>query len=222
MRKLAWLLLVVAIVLPACHHGRLSGVKGSGKRETQKRQVASFTSISTEGAFHIEVTCQKEPSLEIEGDDNILSLITSEVRNNVLQLSNSQGYSVSEPVKIKISVPNLEDLSVKGAGKINIKDMSNDSFKIESDGAAYITASGTTKLISIATNGAGAIDTHKLRASRGVVETNGVAKVDVDVKDQLDVKVSGPSSVFYQGDPVVNKTVNGPGRVERRGGGEGA
>jgi hypothetical protein len=44
---------------------------------------------------------------------------------------------------------------------------------------------------------------------------------DLDVADQLDVKISGPSSVYYKGDPVVNKTIKGPGKVERRGG-EGA
>lgn len=217
MRKLAWLLLVAAIVLPACHHGRISGVKGSGKREVQKREVAQFTSISTEGAFEIQVTCQKQPSLEIEADDNIIDLITTDVSNNVLRLSNSKGYSVSEPVKIKISVPNLEELSVTGAGSIDIKDMNNESFKIDSDGAPSITVAGTTKLINIDASGAGSIDTHKLRASRAVVESNGVSKVELDVKEQLDVKVSGPSTVFYRGDPVVNKTVNGPGSVQRRG-----
>jgi len=30
------------------------------------------------------------------------------------------------------------------------------------------------------------------------------------------VTVSGPSRVTYKGDPVVNKTVHGPGKVEKR------
>ncbi|HEU5460022.1 MAG TPA: hypothetical protein VFU83_05975, partial [Pyrinomonadaceae bacterium] len=75
MRKVA-LLLVISLLAFGCHHGgRIGGVKGSGKRETQKRQIAPFTSISTEGAFSIEVVCQKDLSLEVEGDDNILPLI---------------------------------------------------------------------------------------------------------------------------------------------------
>ena len=222
MRKLAWLLLVVAVVLPACHHERIGGVKGSGKRETQKRQVAAFTQISTEGAFHIEVTCQKELSLEVEADDNVLPLVTTEVSNNVLRLSNTSGYSANEPVKIKISVPNLEVLSVDGAGNIDIKGMKNESFKVDADGAASIKVSGSTKLVDIHTNGAGRINTNNLRAARGVVNSNGAAEVEVDVADQLDVTVNGPSSVYYSGNPVVNKNVNGPGKVERRGSSEGA
>ena len=216
MRKLLPILLLT-VLAAGCHFGGRAEIAGSGKRETEKRQVAAFTSITTEGAFNIEVACQKDLSLEVEGDDNVLEFVSTEVSNNVLRLKNTKGYSVNEPVKIKISVPNLEGLSVSGAGKIDIKGMKNEKFEIDSNGAPSIAVSGTTKLIDINTNGAGKIDTHNLRASRGVVESNGVSRVDVAVADQLDVTVSGPSSVFYEGDPVVNKEVRGPGKVEKRG-----
>ena len=216
MRKLALLLVVVPLVALGCHHRMRSEIQGSGKREVQKRQISPFTSIDTQGAFNIIVTLQKDVSLEVEGDDNVLNYVTAEVGNNVLRLSNSKNYSVNEPVTFKISVPNLESLSVSGAGEIEIKGMNNEKFEIDSNGAPTITVSGTTKVLDIDTNGAGRIDTHNLRASRGVVDSKGVSKVEVDVEDQLDVTVSGPSSVIYKGDPVVNKTVNGPGKVERR------
>jgi hypothetical protein len=50
-----------------------------------------------------------------------------------------------------------------------------------------------------------------------VVDSRGVTRIDLDVADQLDATVNGPSTVTYKGDPVVHKTVNGPGKVERRG-----
>ena len=214
MKRLAGLVLLT--VLAAGCHGMGPQIKGSGKRELQKRDVAPFTSISTEGAFTVEVTCQKDLSLEVEGDDNVLELVTSEVRNNVLRLKNTKNYSTNEPVKFKISVPNLEGFSHNGAGHIDIKGMNNEKFEIDSNGAPTITVSGTTKLIDIGVNGAGTINTTKLRASRGVVEANGAARIDLDVADQLDATVSGPSTITYKGDPVVNKTVRGPGKVERR------
>lgn len=215
MRKLA-LLLVVPLLLAGCHHGMRTEIRGSGKRETEKRQISPFTSISTEGAFNVEITCKKELSLEVEGDDNVLDFVTSEVSNNVLRLSNSKSYSTDEPVTFRISVPNLDALSVSGAGKIEIKGMDNERFEIDSDGAPAITVSGKTKLVDIKTSGAGKIDTNNLRAARAVVESNGVSRIELDVADQLDVTVNGPSSVTYKGDPVVNKNVNGPGKVERR------
>lgn len=221
MRKVA-LLLLITLLLSGCHHElRSGGVQGSGKRELQSRQIPSFTSISTEGAFTIEVTCQKEPRLEIEADDNILSLVRAEVSNNVLRLSNSGSYSTKEPVTIRISVPNLEALSIKGAGTIDIKGMKNEKFEIDSEGAPTVYVSGTTNLVDIHSDGAGKIDTNSLRAARAVVNSNGATHVELDVKEQLNVTVNGPSTVFYKGDPIVSKSVNGPGRVQRRGG-EGA
>ena len=77
-------------------------------------------------------------------------------------------------------------------------------------------------MIDIDTNGAAKIDTHKLHASQAVVESKGVSKIDLAVADKLDVTVSGPSRVTYEGDPVVNKTVHGPGSVEKKATTEGA
>ena len=215
MRKLA-LLLVLPILVAGCHHGRLAGVQGNGKREIQKRSIAPFTSIETSGAFNIVVTCQKDPSLEVEGDANVLEFVTAEIRGGELHLQNKRDYSVSEPITFRITVPNLEGLSVTGAGQIEIKGMNNEKFEIDSSGAPNITVSGNTKVIDIDSNGAGKIDTQDLHAARAVVESKGVSRIDVDVEDQLDVTVSGPSSVYYKGNPVVNKTVHGPGKVEKR------
>jgi len=214
MRKFALLLLLFALPIAACKH---EGVKGSGKREVLKRQIEPFTSISTEGSFNVEVVCQKDPSLEIEADDNILPLIVVEVSNGVLRLKNTKIYSTKEPVVIRLTVPNLEGVSASGAGKFEISKVKSQKFVIESNGATQIKVSGTTDNLNISANGAGAIDAHSLEASKAVVESRGVAKVDIDVSEQLDVTVSGPSTVTYQGDPKINKTIHGPGRVEKRG-----
>jgi hypothetical protein len=209
--------LIFLVVLAAGCHGQFGAqIKGSGKRELQKREVAAFTSISTEGAFTVEVTCGKDRSLEVEGDDNVLEYVTSDVSGNTLRLKNRKNYSTSEPVKFKISVPNLDGLSVNGAGHIDVKGVNNDKFEIDTNGAATIVVSGNTKVIDVGANGAGKVDAHNLHADRGIVDSRGVARIDVDVKSQLDVSVQGPSTVTYLGDPVVNKSVQGTGKVEKR------
>ena len=215
MKRLACLVLLTAVAA-GCHGHLGAQIRGSGKRELQKRNVVPFTSISTEGAFTIEVTCQKDLSLEVEGDDNVLEYVTSDVSGNVLRLKNTKNYSTNEPVKFRISVPNLEGLSLNGAGRIDVKGINNDKFEIDANGAPTIVVSGTTKVIDIGANGAVKVDTTKLHASRGVVDMNGASRVDLDVTDQLDATVNGPSTITYTGDPVVNKTVRGPGKIERR------
>jgi hypothetical protein len=218
MKKTVLLISLVVLMSMAvgCHIGMLNRVSGSGNRQKQKRDVASFNSISTNGEFEIDIVCQQPISLEIEGDDNILQLVGTEVSNNVLHIKNLNSYSVTDPIKLKISVPNLEGIAVNGAGKMEVSGMKNEKFEIDANGAPTIRVSGETKLVDIDINGAGKIDTHKLRAAKAIVDTKGVSRVDVQAADQLNVTVNGPSHVTYEGDPVVNKTVNGPGSVEKR------
>ena len=209
-------LLTLLISLAAGCHRIDSGIAGSGKLQRQKREVASFSSISTEGAFDIEIVCQKPQSLEIEGDDNVLALISTEVSNNVLRIRNLSDYSVSEPITLKIAVPNLEGLSASGAGTLAVYGLKNEKLEIDASGAPTIKVSGETKVLDIDTSGAGKIDAHKLRAARAVVDSKGVSRVEVFAVEQLDVTVAGPSHVTYEGDPVVKQTVLGPGSIEKR------
>ena len=215
MKGIVLLLIFASIAFAGCHKMG-PDVRGSGNRVMQKRDITDFKSISTEGAFDLRVVCQKDASLEVEGDDNILPLISSEVRGGVLYLKSVRSFSVREPITFRITVPNLEGLTVSGAGKINVSGLNNERFEIDSSGAPNITASGTTKVVDIDSSGAAKIDTHKLQAGRAVVDSKGVSKIDIDVKDQLDVTISGPSHVTYEGDPVVNKHVNGPGKIEKK------
>jgi hypothetical protein len=75
--------------------------------------------------------------------------------------------------------------------------------------------------VDIDTSGAARIDTHRLHASQAVVDSKGVSTVDLSVSDTLNVTISGPSHVTYAGDPVVNKTINGPGSVDKKTASEG-
>ena len=222
-------LLMVLISLAAGCHRIHDEIPGSGKIQKQKRDVGSFNSISTEGAFDLEIVCQKPQAVEVEGDDNILPLITTEVSNNVLPLITTEvsnnvlhirslrGYSVSEPIILRISLPDLEGISASGAGNIEVSGIKNEKFGIDASGAPAIRAAGETSVLNIDASGAGKIDTHKLRAARVVVDSKGVSRVEVYAAEQLDVTVSGPSHVIYEGNPAVHQTVNGPGSVEKKG-----
>jgi putative autotransporter adhesin-like protein len=209
-------LLIALISLGSGCHRIHDEILGSGKVQQQKREVGSFNSISTEGAFDFEIVCQKPQSVEIEGDDNVLPLVTTEVSNNVLHIKSLRGYSVSRPITLRISLPDLTGLSASGAGNIEVSGIKNEKFGIDVNGAPTIRAAGETRNLNIDANGAGKIDTHKLRAARVVVEANGASRVEVYAAEKLDVTVSGPSQVIYEGDAVVNKTVNGPGSVEKK------
>lgn len=213
--KRTLLLLVLTLLVAGCH--KLSdGVAGSGNRMKEKRNIGNFTSITSEGAFDIEVVSQAPASLEIEGDDNLLPLVTTEVSNNVLHIKNSRSYSNRTAIVIKISAPNLEDLSANGAGTIQVLGLKNEKFALNVNGAPKIIVSGQTRALEIDANGAGNIDTHKLRADSARVGSNGVSKVEVYAVNDLNVTVAGPSRVTYYGNPQVKQDISGPGSVVKK------
>ncbi len=130
MKRIVFLLALVTLtaLLASCARFR-NEVAGSGARQKQKRELASFTSITASGAFEIEVVCQKTQSLELEGDDNILPLVSTEVSNNVLHIDNVRGYSVVEPIRIQISVPDpVVTKSVSGPGSVEKKESGGRNF----------------------------------------------------------------------------------------------
>src|SRR5438552_10291154 len=108
------LVLSFVFVLSAC------GVRGSGVRKTEKRDLPAFTSIETTGDFEVEVTCQKSASFEIEGDDNLLPLIETEVKGGVLRVTTTKHYSSRIGITLRIATPNLESVMSTGAGKFRI------------------------------------------------------------------------------------------------------
>lgn len=216
MKRFAITLTVALSVLFMLSGCRFGGVRGSGVRKTEKRDLPAFTSIETTGAFEVEVNCQKPASFEIEADDNILPLIKTEVRSGVLHVSSTKGYSTSGGIVLRITVPDLESVKSTGAGKFRVSDIKNDSFEIRSTGAAQVSASGQSKSVKIGSTGAGKIDAHNLRANNAEVNVTGAASVDVYATDELDVTVSGAGRVTYSGNPKVNKRVSGAGQVTRK------
>ena len=213
MKRLAICLTALLLVLGGCH---LGGVRGSGVRKTETRDLPAFTAIETTGAFDVQVTCQKTPSFEIEGDDNILPLIQTEVRNGVLRVSSHKPFNTRQPISLRINVADLTSVSSTGAGKFVVSNLKNENFEIRSTGAAFVTAEGQSTSVKIRSTGAGKIDSHDLRAARVEVNVTGAAAVDVYASEQLDVTVSGAGRVTYSGDARVTKRVSGAGQVNKK------
>jgi hypothetical protein len=195
-----------------------NGVRGSGNRMTERRVILAFLSIEVSGAYEVEIVAQKDRSLEITGDDNVLPLVTTEVKNNTLHIGSSKPYSVNHPITVKISVPELEAISTSGASKITISGLKNSDFKVDSSGASKLSLAGETKKLSIGTSGASNIEAKDLHAEKVNVESSGAGFVSVYATDQLDASASGAARIDYYGDPkTVNPETSGPASINKKG-----
>lgn len=185
-----------------------SGIKGSGNIKTEQREVSEFRSVRVGGAIVVEITAQKDYSLEVEGDDNILPLIKTDIDGDTLKISSEKGYSTSNPIKVKISAQNIDDLDLSGASKVSIVNLDNESLNVDSSGASKISCEGKTKNLTVDMSGASNFDSEKLVADGVSIDASGASKATVSVKDSLKADLSGASKVVYYGNPknFENKT----------------
>ena len=195
----------------------MGGIRGSGTRKIEKKNVAAFKAVEIGGAFDAVINCQKPQSFEVEGDDNLLPLIETDVADGVLRIGMKQNYHSNKLIALRIAAQDLNSVTISGAGTVQVSGVKNDNFAIHSSGAAKVTADGDAKSVEISNSGAGLIDAHELRSAKVNVNISGAGQAEVYASDQLDVTISGVGRVVYSGQPkVIHKNISGVGTVSAR------
>ena len=123
MKKLGLLVFIFALAVGLifstnCGLGsftNLSGVQGSGTAKTETRNVSGFKKVDAGGAINVEIAVQKDFSVTVEADDNLLTNIKTEVSGNTLKIYSEDRISPKTKIKVVISMPAIEALDVSGA-----------------------------------------------------------------------------------------------------------
>jgi hypothetical protein len=191
-------------------------VKGSGVITTETRPVGTFKAIRLSNFGKLVIERTGTESLTVTADDNIVSLITSEVRDGTLYLA-VKGKSVSSRSLVyKVTVGDLREISVSGAATIEATKLDGDSLSLDISGAGSGTMSGRADVLSISISGAGSLDAGGLVAKRAKVVVSGAGDVTVNASEELDAKVSGAGTVRYIGSPRLTTNISGVGSVKKK------
>lgn len=175
------------------------GIKGSGNLQTEKREVTNFKAVEVGGVFKVEITAQEDFAVEIEADDNLLEYITTEVKGETLKISTSKRISMRNPIIVKIGAPDIERLDASGASSIVLRNLNNDSFKIDLSGASQVNAEGTTKNLTVDLSGASRLSAENLQS------------------ENVSIEASGASKVVYSGSPQdLIKKISGAGKLREK------
>lgn len=193
------------------------GVKGSGNLEKETRGLSGFDAVDVGGVFQVEITTQQEFAIEVEADDNLLTLIKTEVRDGVLVIDSERKLSPSKPIRIRIFAPDINRLDVSGAASVTLRDIKNSAFKLDASGASKVNLDGETTELLIEVSGATKVDAENLTAQNASVDANGASSVTVKVTGDLRTDASGASKIFYTGSPAnLEKSTHGASRVSQK------
>ena len=190
------------------------GVKGSGNTTAEDRNVNGFHGIDVGGVYQVEITAQKEYSVRIEADDNLLPLIKTEVDDSILKIESEKRISPKSKIRIIIGAPNIDDLDISGVANVTLNDIKNDKLNIDSSGASKIKITGETAKLTVDVSGATKIDAENLTTANANIEASGASNVTVNVSGELRADASGASRIIYTGSPTnVIKDTSGASKV---------
>ena len=189
-------------------------VEGSGRIVSQARPITAVSRVELGGAGTLDVRLGSAPSLTIQADDNVLPVLTSEIRGNTLVLGSRGSYRTRTSPHYYLTVPDLKELRSSGSGSVVLLGVANSGLALNINGSGSMRASGHTDRLEAEVMGSGNFDLQNLAAGDARLGIMGSGNATVMVKGALDVSTFGSGNVRYIGRPTsLSVHTGGSGRV---------
>ena len=117
----------------------MDGVKGDGNVITKNRKISDdFSKVEVSRGLDLYLTKSKNVSLEVEADENLHELITTEVSNGVLRISSTRNIWSASSKKVHLNVDHLNGISINsGADVVTRNTFESDELRLSvSSGAS--------------------------------------------------------------------------------------
>jgi hypothetical protein len=200
--------LATSLMLAAC-------TVGSGTSATVERPVEGFDRIvlTTSGDVIVQVTGSE--ALQIEGDENILPLLTTDVQDGALILGSTRSFTTTVPITYTITADQLVGVDVSGSGDVEAVAIDTSTFAVSISGSGTVEPSGRCGTLSVEISGSGTFSGNELGCEIGQVTVSGSGDATVNASNVLDASVSGSGTIEYLGDPELRSHITGSGDIEQ-------
>ena len=214
-------------------------VVGSGKAVTEERAINGVDSVALSFVGDLRIKQGDEEKLVITADDNVLPLITTEVKNGVLTIGSKStfGIPVINDLHYDLTVRNLNSLElngagnaemegletgnlavgVSGAGNLSIKDLQADRVTANLSGVGNLELAGKADRQAISLSGAGSYSGGDLETGTTDISLSGLGGATVWATESLNATISGAGNIEYYGKPDVTSEISGLGNVTSQG-----
>ncbi|OIQ30261.1 MAG: DUF2807 domain-containing protein [Bacteroidetes bacterium MedPE-SWsnd-G2] len=222
-------LLAIAFCFSTIGHaqwGNNKKIKGNGKMTTETRTTKDYDQISCSGNFDYILVSGNEGQLKLEGEENLLPYIITEVKGNnlVVKVEDNINLSTSGSKTIKITIPFesissvalagsgdlwTEDtiksdklqVSLAGSGDVTIKTNAN-TVEGSLAGSGDLTLKGSTNKLKASIAGSGDIHGFDLTSDYTEVAISGSGDAKVVCHKELKARVAGSGDIQYKGNPL--------------------
>ena len=228
MKKIPILLLVVFTVISL------------QAQDKQTRNVPDFSTISFGISGDLYLTQGDKLEVILEGDEEDLEEIETEVSGNRLRIRNrNKGWNwgmTSSKIKVYITVKQFAGLDVSGSGdaqsngilkgenvELSVSGSGDIDIRLEAQtldmgisGSGSITVDGNARSAEMSISGSGRLDAEDFIVETVSIRISGSGSARVHATKEIDSRISGSGSVRYAGDPdkVYNKS-SGSGSMRK-------
>lgn len=198
-------------------------VKGNGNVTTITRNTGSYDGVSVGGFFDVILVKGKEGKITINGEQNLMEYIFTEVSGNNLRIKVEKGINLKATRRLTVTVPvekiskvslggsgniiskinlNSENLEVNlgGSGNIDLS-LKATSVKSSISGSGNIKLSGTADYMKSSVAGSGTIKAYELKVNSIKASIVGSGDIRISVKNNLKATIAGSGSIYYKGNP---------------------
>jgi Putative auto-transporter adhesin, head GIN domain len=192
-------------------------IRGSGIGASETREVPAFGGVTLAGAADAIVDVGDEQKVVVYADDNLLALITTEVANEMLVVSQTEPFDAVTPTRVEVTAPSLDTLRLTGAGDLIVEGHDLERLAVDLTGAGTVRGSGSVERLDLMLSGAGDIELEDFVSADVSVTLSGAGNIVVHATRTLDAKVFGVGTISYTGGPAeVNRAIMGPGAIVER------
>ena len=231
-----WILIGIIVFLFLVSVGLYSYFISSGNIVSKDFSVSEFQSINLEASGNIYLTQDEQQSVRIEAEEKVFELLAVNVENGKLTISLKRYLILMKPIKIYISMKEIEDLEISGSGSmVGQSKINADTLKLLIEGSGSFDLDLTAKDLNTSIIGSGKLDLNgsvddhnaEIEGSGNIkafdlltetsdIEISGSGNAEIYASKQLDISISGSGNVFYKGEATVTQKISGSGRVEKR------
>ena len=203
---------------------------------SQSYELSNFNGIKLLGRGDILLTQGQEYSVLIDANKEILDKLIVKVEdNNLIVDERGLFYLNADPIKIYVTMPEVERVLISGSGDIlgqnkisseNLEisisgsgdvDLNLDVEKLTTriSGSGDVNYRGSAKEHNFYVSGSGELHSFDLETEVSNIRVSGSGNSEVFAIEDLDVHISGSGDVFYKGDPKISQSVSGSGNLRQ-------
>lgn len=240
MKKLS-VLLFTGLISLSCSAQWGKTIKGNGNNVTIERNTGDYDGVAVSGWFDVDLVAGSEGEIILEGEENLLEYIITEVKDGKLVIKTEKGVNLKSSnwksgIHITVPVESISSVAMSGSGdivgKTKIKsdkfstamsgsgditlDIDTNSISASMSGSGDISLSGKTTDFEATISGSGDIEAYDLEADNVDATVSGSADIQVTANKSLKARVSGSGDISYRGNPEkVNTKTSGSGDISK-------